>query len=103
MQNGNRELEKALYDASRRLLLKASLSAITIPVFILALFSLTIFRFTLHQYLVFVYALVAVVIPLIIIFAITYFARQRRLIRHLDNLVRRGKRPGLARRTRPLP
>ncbi|MEW6555045.1 MAG: methyl-accepting chemotaxis protein [Actinomycetota bacterium] len=85
MRYGSREFEKALYDASRRLLVKSSLSVITIPVVVLALFSLTIFGFTAHQYLVFVYALVAVVIPLIAVFAIAYLARQRRLVRRLDS------------------
>jgi methyl-accepting chemotaxis protein len=85
LQNRSQELEKELYDSSRRLLAKSSLSVITIPVIMLALFSLTIFRFTTHQYLVFVYALVAIVIPLIVVFAMAYIARQRRLTRRLES------------------
>jgi methyl-accepting chemotaxis protein len=85
LHTGNRELEKTLYGASRRLLSKAAFSAITIPIVVLALFSLTIFRFTSRQYLVFLFALVAVVLPLIVIFAVIYTARQRRLLRRLES------------------
>lgn len=94
MRTGGRELKQALYGASRRLLSKAALSAITIPVVILALFSLTIFGFTSRQYLVFIIALVAVVVPLILIFAITYMARQRRLLRRLEAWYAAERDPG---------
>jgi len=85
LQNQSQELEKELYGASLRLLVKSSLSVITIPLIVLALFSLTIFKFTHNQYLVFIYALAAIAIPLIIIFAISYIARQRRLVRRLES------------------
>jgi len=79
-----REIEATVYSSSRKLLFKAALSAITIPIVILALFSLTIFRFSSSQYLVFLLALAAVVVPLIIIFALVYMARQRHLVRLLS-------------------
>jgi methyl-accepting chemotaxis protein len=94
LQNRQREIEQALYSASRRLLLKAALSAITIPVVILALFSLTIFRFSSSQYLIFLLALAAVVVPLVIIFAVTYMSRQRRLLRRLGAWYEKERDPG---------
>lgn len=94
MRSGNGKLERALYGASRRLLSKAALSAITIPVVILALFSLTIFRFASRQYLAFLFALATVVLPLILIFAISYVARQRRLLRRLEAWYAADRDPG---------
>ncbi len=93
MQTRMKELESALHGASRRLLLKAALSAITIPIVILALFSLTIFRFTSRQYLVFLLALAAVVIPLILIFALVFMSRQRRLLRLLSDWYENDRDP----------
>lgn len=94
MENGARELRRLLGEASKRLLLKAALSAITIPVLVLALFSLTIFRFSSRQYLVFLLALAAVVVPLIIAFAVTYLSRQRRLTARLEAWYERERDPG---------
>ena len=94
MEDRSEQLERAVYSASRRLLSKASLSAITIPIAILALFSLTIFRFASRQYLAFLLALVAVVIPLILTFALVYMARQRRLVRHLTSWYAEERDPG---------
>ncbi len=73
--------------------MRAFLSAITIPVLVLALFSLTIFRFTARQYLVFLLALMAVVVPLIIAFAVTYLSRQRRLMARLAIWYERDRDP----------
>jgi methyl-accepting chemotaxis protein len=87
------KLQDTLNAASRRLLLKAALSAITIPVIILALFSLTIFRFTSSQYLIFLLALIAVVLPMILVFALSYFATQRRLLRHIYTWYERQRDP----------
>ena len=94
MQERMKELESAVYDASRKLLLKAALSAITIPIVILALFSLTIFSFSSQQYLVFLLALGAVVVPLVLIFALIYMSRQRRLLRLLSRWYDRSRDPG---------
>lgn len=94
MENGARELSRLLREASRSLLLKASLSAITIPVLVLALFSLTIFRFSARQYLVFLLALAAAVVPLIIAFAVTYLSRQRRLMALLAAWHEQERDPG---------
>jgi len=89
-----KEIEAVVYSSSRRLLLKAAFSAITIPIVVLALFSLTIFRFSSSQYLVFLLALAAVVVPLIIIFALSYMARQRHLVRSLSGWYEKERDPG---------
>jgi len=94
LHNRKRALEEELTAASRRLLSKASLSAITIPVIVLALFSLTIFRFSSRQYLAFIISLAAVVVPLIFVLAFTYMARQKRLLQHLGAWYERGRDPG---------
>ena len=76
-------LEAAFTSASRRLLGKATLSAITIPLAVLALFSLTIFRFTSRQYLVYLLAVFAVVLPMAVILALAYLGMQRSVLRNL--------------------
>ncbi len=83
-----------MYGASRKLLLKAAFSAITIPIVVLALFSLTIFRFTSRQYLVFLLALAAVVLPLVLVFVLVYMSRQRHLVRMLSTWYEKERDPG---------
>ena len=83
MEEASPRLEDIFRAASRRLMLKASLSAITLPIVVLALFSLTIFRFTSRQYLIFLLAIAAVVIPLAVLLGLFYFAMQRRQLRRL--------------------
>ncbi|WP_287155228.1 methyl-accepting chemotaxis protein [Candidatus Solincola tengchongensis] len=77
------ELEAKFDSASRRLLAKASLSAVTIPLVVLALFSLTIFRFTARQYLVYLLAVASVVLPMAVLLALTYLGMQRSILRRL--------------------
>lgn len=89
-------LERAFNDATRKTMLKAALSAITIPILVFAMFSLTIFRFTSRQYLVFLLAMIAVVIPLVLIFYLTYMAMQRRLLRSLNSWYEKERDPGSA-------
>ncbi len=93
MGNEASRIRRLLEESSRRLLKKSALSAITIPVLVLALFSLTVFRFSARQYLVFLLALVAVVVPLVIVFAITYISRQRRLMARLEAWYERSRDP----------
>ncbi len=94
MRTVNGELKGALRDASKRLLSKAALSAITIPVVVLVLFSLTIFRFTSRQYMAFLWSVIAIVIPMVFIFAFTYMSRQRRLLRRLGSWYAVERDPG---------
>jgi methyl-accepting chemotaxis protein len=83
VEENRARLEREFNAATRRIMLKAALSAITIPLLVLAMFSLTIFRFKANQYGVFVLAVVAVVIPFVLIFYLSYMALQRRLLRRL--------------------
>lgn len=94
MEDMRTELEVAINSASKRLLLKAALSAVTIPLVILALFSLTIFRFTSRQYIIFLLSLAIVVIPFVLIITLVYIARQRHLVRLLSGWYMEERDPG---------
>lgn len=86
-------LRAGFESASRRLLAKATLSAVTIPLLVLALFSLTIFRFTARQYLVYLLAVVAVVLPLAVILALAYLGMQRSILERLLSWYDRPRDP----------
>jgi methyl-accepting chemotaxis protein len=83
LEEDYKRIEGILMDASKKLLLKAMLSAVSLPIAILALFSLTIFNFTSRQYVAFLLALFTVVIPLMVLLGLVYFVAQRRLLRKL--------------------
>lgn len=86
-------LKREFESASRRLLARAVLSAITIPLLVLALFSLTIFRFTSRQYLVYLLAVCAVVLPLAVILALAYLGMQRSIFAQLLSWYDRPRDP----------
>lgn len=79
--------------ASRKLTLKVSLSAGTLPLLMLAIFSLTVFRFAARQYLVYLLAIGALVIPLVAVCVLIYRSLQRRLYRRLRSWFDRPRDP----------
>lgn len=80
MEEGYNKILVVLTEASKKLLFMAMLSAVTLPILILALFSLTVFNFGSRQYIAFFLALVTVVIPLLLLLGGAYFLTQRRLL-----------------------
>ncbi len=86
-------MRSAFQAASRRLLAKAVLSAVTVPLAVLALFSLTIFRFTGRQYLVYALAVAAVVLPMALLLALAYLWMQRSVLRDLLSWFEKERRP----------
>ncbi len=79
------KLSRELFSASRRLAIKALLSALILPLVVLVLFSLSIFRFGSRQYTAFLLAVAVVIVPLTVIYALVYTFMQRSLARRLTS------------------
>lgn len=90
------ELPGLFKASSRKLILKAFASVVSIPVVLLALFSLTIFKFGSRQYLAFLLAMIFVVIPVVVILYLVYRSMQRRQLRNLMSWYRKERDPGSA-------
>ncbi|MBC7247452.1 MAG: methyl-accepting chemotaxis protein [Actinobacteria bacterium] len=91
--DGARRLRAEFAAASRKLTLKVSLSAGTLPLLMLAIFSLTVFRFAARQYLVYILAIGVLVIPFVVVCVLIYHNLQRRLYRRLRSWFDKARDP----------